>query len=147
MPTSLASDFSETTGPSEDEVVHAVCSHLRTSGWGIQSFALAHQHGDDIVATRGAERLIVEAKGAGSSKNWSKRFGQPFTRSQVRTHVSVAVHRAMSVWSTGAAQPALAFPDDLHHHAMADPIHRVLMQLDIWVFWVGKDGSVTVDGG
>lgn len=78
----------------EDDVVQAVMQHLESDGWSIKSFALAHQHGDDIVATRADQRLIVEAKGAGSSKAGTKRFGQPFTRNQVGSHVSVAILEA-----------------------------------------------------
>jgi hypothetical protein len=39
-----------------------------SGGLAIGKPAHAHQHGDDIVAVRGDERLVVEAKGAGSSK-------------------------------------------------------------------------------
>lgn len=86
----------------EDDVVHAVMAHLESEGWTIDSFALSHQHGDDIVASRGDQRLVIEAKGDGSSKSTTARFGKTFTRNQVKTHVAVAVVRAMGVASAGA---------------------------------------------
>lgn len=131
----------------EDDVVQAVMQHLESDGWSIESFALAHQHGDDIVATRAGQRLIVEAKGAGSSKSGTKRFGQPFTRNQVGSHVSVAIHRSLKVWSSGVATAAMAFPDNAHHRALVAPVQPALTQLGILVFWVGPGGSVSTSSG
>lgn len=83
----------------EDQVVAAVVAHLRRDGWNVESTALATQHGDDIVATRHDERLVVEAKGEGSSKAHTKRFGSPFTNQQASVHIAVAVLRSMRVVS------------------------------------------------
>lgn len=129
----------------EDDVVHATMRYLEASGWTIESYALAHQHGDDIVATRDGERLIVEAKGAGSSKEGTRRFGQAFTRNQVGSHVSVAVHRALRVWSIGGALAGLAFPDNAHHRSMVAPVLPALTELGITVFWVRADGQVSAE--
>ncbi|MGW6265780.1 hypothetical protein [Cellulosimicrobium funkei] len=129
----------------EDEVVRATMRYLEMNGWTIESHALAHQHGDDIVATRGDERLIVEAKGAGSSKEGTRRFGQAFTRNQVGSHVSVAVCRALRVWSIHEAAAGLAFPDNAHHRSMVAPIQPALTELGITVFWVNIDGQVSTD--
>lgn len=68
----------------EDDVVRAVMEHLASEGWTIESFALSHQHGDDIVASRGAERPVVEAKGDGSSKSTTARFGNPSPETRSR---------------------------------------------------------------
>ncbi len=129
----------------EDDVVRATMRYLKGDGWSIESYSLAHQHGDDIVATRGDERLVVEAKGAGSSKEGTRRFGEAFTRNQVRSHVSVAVHRALRVWSSGGAMAGLAFPDDAYHRSMVAPIQPALTQLGVTVFWVSADGQVSTE--
>jgi membrane-bound lytic murein transglycosylase B len=71
----------------EDDVVAAVAAYLHANGWEIESTALATQHGDDIVAMRDGERLIVEAKGEGSSKAHTSRYGKAFNQGQVSTHV------------------------------------------------------------
>ncbi len=126
----------------EDDVVRATMRHLETEGWTIESFALAHQHGNDIVAIRGHQRLIVEAKGAGSSKEGTRRFGQAFTRNQVGSHVSVAVHRALRVWS-GHEAAGLAFPDNADHRSMVTAIQPALAELGITVFSVTASGRVT----
>jgi hypothetical protein len=76
----------------EDEVVKGVCAPLEAEAWVIESRALASQQGDDIVAYQDgpADR---GAKGEGSSKQWTNRYGQVFTGHQIRTHVAVAVAR------------------------------------------------------
>ena len=128
----------------EDDVVSAVVAHLRADGWTIESTALATQHGDDIVATRSGERLVVEAKGQGSSKTHTARYGQPFNRGQARTHVGVAVLRSLRVVSEGTSTAALALPDDEFHRREVDRVHPALTKLGVWVFWVDQDARVTV---
>lgn len=128
----------------EDDVVRAVMLHLEAEGWMINSFALSHQHGDDIVASKGAHRLVIEAKGDGSSKSSTARFGKPFTRNQVKTHVAVAVVRAMRVASSGVASAGVAFPGSEFHRTEIDRIAPALQQLGIQIFWVATDHSVEV---
>lgn len=52
----------------EDEVIDVMRDYLAGRSWWIIARATAIQRGDDLVAERGAERLVIEAKGAGSSK-------------------------------------------------------------------------------
>ncbi len=129
----------------EDQVVQAVCAALEGAGWNIVSRAFAHQHGDDIVAERGAERLVVEAKGAGSSKKGTRRFGLEFNRGQVRSHVGVAVLRALAVASRGTSLAAIALPDNTQHRDIAGSAATALSRAGIGIFWVAEDGSVTAD--
>lgn len=126
----------------EDDVVDAVAGLLRQQGWTIESVAYAHQRGDDIVATKDGVRLLVEAKGEGSSKALSKRYGKPFTGNQVGSHVGVAVVRALRWASLGEARAALAFPDNPHHRRQVDPIAPALEQVGIGVFWVTAERYV-----
>ena len=127
----------------EDHVVDAVCLHLEAQGWRIETRAHAHQHGDDIVAVRGAERLIVEAKGAGSSKEGTRRYGQAFNGGQVKTHVGVAVLRALGVVSERTALAAVAFPADVNHRSVAGRVVPALAAAGVGVFWVDDDHHVT----
>jgi hypothetical protein len=126
----------------EDSVVSAVVSHLRDNGWTIESTALATQHGDDIVATRDGERLVVEAKGEGSSKAHTKRFGKPFNRGQASTHIAVAILRSMRVVSEGISTAAIALPDVDSHRREVDRVAPALSTMGIEVFWVAPDGRV-----
>jgi hypothetical protein len=128
----------------EDDVVAAVVAHLRADGWQIESTALATQHGDDIVATRSGERLVVEAKGEGSSKAHTSRYGKSFDSGQVLTHVSVAVLRALQVVSEGTSIAAIALPEDDAHRRRVDRVAGALSKVGVIVFWVAQDGKVTV---
>lgn len=129
----------------EDDVVNAVMAHLQERGWTIESYALADQRGDDIVAVRGTERLVVEAKGEGSSKTGTARYGLVFTGNQVKTHVSVAIVRAMRVVSSGTATSAVAFPANDSHRSQVAQVALALRRLGIRVYWVSHDGNVSTD--
>jgi hypothetical protein len=132
---------------SEDFVVNAVERFVVRAGWVVASKAYAHQHGDDLVATRSNTTLRVEAKGGGSSKPGTRRFGESFTGNQVKTHVSVAILRAMS-WFDQQSQSTLsglAFPRDGAHLTQVTKVKPALDYLRIGVFWVSEDGAVQLD--
>lgn len=113
-------------------------------GWTIQSTAHANELGDDIDALKDGQRLLVEAKGAGSSKATTKRYGQLFTGNQVGSHIGVAVVRALRWVSSGIAYPALALPDNRHHRDRVNAIAPALAQVRIGIFWVSDNHEVTL---
>ncbi len=128
----------------EDDVVSAVVTHLRAEGWTIESSALATEHGDDIVATRNGERLVVEAKGEGSSKAHTSRYGKPFNKGQASTHIGVAVLRSLRVVSQGVSIAAIALPAVDSHLREVERVAAALSKVGIWVFWVTQDSGVSV---
>ena len=65
-----------------------VRGQLELEGWTILVHATAIQHGHDLVAERGSERLIIEAKG-------TARFGKLFNSNHVFDHVAKAVLKAL----------------------------------------------------
>ena len=130
----------------EDEVVDAVVALLKNHGWTVESFAHAHQHGDDIVALKGGSTLRVEAKGAGSSRPGTKRYGSAFTANQVGSHIGVAVMRALAWVSVGRDRAALALPDNQHHRSRIERVEVALRTVGIGVFWVDDAGSVRWEG-
>jgi hypothetical protein len=99
----------------EDQVVEAVCNYLSARSWQIVSRATAVQRGYDIVAKRKDRQLIIEAKGAGSSKESSARFGMTFSSAQVFDHVAKAILKALRVVTAGSASAGVALPDDALH--------------------------------
>lgn len=125
-------------------MVDAVVTYLRAEGWIVESTALATQHGDDIVATRNGARLIVEAKGEGSSKPHTSRYGKPFSQGQASTHVGVAVLRSLRVVAEGAAAAAIALPDVQSHRREVDRVGAALSKVGVLVFWVDQDRVVMV---
>ncbi|GAB3917626.1 hypothetical protein GCM10011575_31200 [Microlunatus endophyticus] len=130
----------------EDDAVDAVAEFITEHGWTIESIAHATEHGDDIVATKGNEVLRVEAKGSGSSRGHSARFGKTFTSGQVHTHVAVAVLRAMTwVSQSQSTRAAMALPDDQAHRSRIERVDASLRRLHIGVFWVTEGRAVSVD--
>ena len=128
----------------ESDVIAAVSDCLRTEGYEILQQLSETQRGDDIVAARGDETMLIEAKGETSSKEGSKKYGRPFSRSQVLDHVAMAFYRAVNM-RRGGVQVGMAFPENAHHKEMVSDIKTAVRELKIFVFWVSKDGLVTVE--
>lgn len=130
----------------EDDVVAFLAEHLRNDGWEIESIALSTQHGDDLVASRNGERLIVEAKGEGSSKSHTANFGSPFTKQQASKHIANAVLRALRVASEGSAIAAIALPAAPCHRHEVSLVAPSLAKAGVRVYWIEQDGTVSVQG-
>ncbi|MEO7571250.1 MAG: hypothetical protein ABIX10_02325 [Acidimicrobiales bacterium] len=128
----------------EDDVTDAVCVELERRGWMIVQKLRATQKGDDIVAVRGTERLVVEAKGETSSKPTTGRYGSAFDSGQVNSHVSRAMLRAMRVVSEGC-QAAVAFPNEELHRLEIETVRIAIGRLGVAVCWVSPDCSVEID--
>ena len=133
----------------ENEVVSAVRGYLQSEGYRIESFARAKEHGDDIVAESSDAKVFIEAKGATSSREGSKRYGEPFTRNQVKDHVAKAFYRAAKMRENRGnnnVQVGVAFPKNADHEEMVSKIDCSLSDLRIEVFWVDREENVTVAG-
>jgi hypothetical protein len=129
----------------EDDVVDSVQRYLIGCGWQVTGRAAINQHGPDLVATRGEQQLIIEAKGAGSSKCGTARYGQPFSSSQVFDHVAKAVLKALRVTAAGDAIGAIALPANEHHRSEVDRVAAALDRVGIVVFWVAEGGAASVE--
>jgi hypothetical protein len=127
----------------ENDVVAATCDYLTKQGWLIVSQCTARQRGDDIVATRDGQRLVVECKGETSSDPRSKRYGKTFTRGQVYDHVAVGVLRALREVGRDLGWAAIAVPDNADHRRFVGEVAGALVTVGVGVFWVGSGGHVT----
>jgi hypothetical protein len=130
---------------SEDAVVEAVCQKLESDGYVIEQRALATQHGYDIVARKDGVALIIEAKGAGSSKVGTARYGKEFNPNQVFDHVAKAVLKALRVVSAGDARAGIALPDNVSHRNEIELVAPALKRAEVIVFWVDETGRVRLD--
>ncbi len=129
----------------EDRVVDAVCRFLTASGYDILARSTAMERGNDIEAVKNTTRLIVEAKGAGSSKSWTARYGEEFNRGQVFDHVAKAVLKALRVVAAGEAKAGIALPDNDAHHHQIEQVATALDRLGVTVFWVGDNLDVSAE--
>jgi len=133
----------------EDDIIKAVCDHLRVCGYTVTQSCRSIECGDDIIAIHpsGLE-LFIEAKGETSAQSGSSRHGRAFTRSQVLVHVGQAFYRAAAMLQqailTTRRRAGIALPDNAHHRERVAGIEEALRQLGIAVFWVRPDRSVTV---
>ena len=87
-------------------------------------------------------KIAIEAKGEGSARPESARYGQHFNANQKRSHVAVALLTAIQVVSDGKYKAGLAFPDDTEHARLITRILPTLNALGIRVFLVRPDRTV-----
>ena len=126
----------------ENEIVEAVAAYLRKTGWEILHTKTTIQQGIDILAQKDGRKLAVEAKGGGSAKPGSARFGLHFTANQKRTHVAVALLKAMQTKCEESCEVGVALPDDLEHTRLISTVLPALVAMNICVFLVGSDRTV-----
>jgi hypothetical protein len=126
----------------ENDVVNAVACHLTNDGWSVLQTRTTLQQGIDILAQKNGETLAVEAKGGGSAREGTARYGQHFTANQKRTHVAVAILTAMQVLGDGKHRAAIALPDDPDHSRLIERVYPALKTLGVVVYLVAPDGKV-----
>jgi len=133
----------------EDEVIKAVCDHLEKNGFRIKSVALKRKPGDDIIAISndGSQKVYIEAKGATSSRKGSSRFGMPFKRGQVKSHIAMALYRASVMRENreeNNIRVGIALPLNIDHKEMVGMVSKALNDLEIEIFWVDDKSNVFV---
>ena len=137
----------------EDFVIGSVARHLAERNYETLEQANVNKSGIDLIMKQRVtkERIFVEAKGQGSSKPKSNRYGQEFTESQVFDCVAKAVFKAMETQNredfTESDISCVAFPLTEKFRRWQSKIRPKLAMMHIVTFWVEADGSVKdVDG-
>lgn len=115
----------------ESEVVEAFCSHLKENGWEVQREVKTPTGPIDVVATRGTERLVAEAKGrtADAGLDMNTAYGQLLNR-----------------MTDADARYAVVAPEASQKAALRVP-RRVREMLGIEIYLVGVSGAVTQVNG
>lgn len=133
----------------EDHVVAAVAAFLTGHGYTLLGRPRsATERGVDIVARKAGEPgwlLHIEAKGEGSSKQHTPRYGRAFDSPQVTSCVSRACFAALQVVSAGEARAGVAFPRTPLFEERVRSVRPALGRLAIAVLWVDSEGMVAVD--
>lgn len=133
----------------EDQVVDAVRAYLEARGYEIRSALRSTERGVDLIAWQPTEppfELHIEAKGAGSARVGSARYGSEFNSGQVFDHVAKAVLKALQ--AAGASDTSverrggIALPRNNLHVRHVRPVERALWKAEIAVFWVSQDATV-----
>lgn len=132
----------------ENDVVSAVCRHLKDTGFEIKQSLLTSEKGIDIIAIKNSYTLFIEAKGETSASITSKRFGSPFNQNQIKTHIGQAILAVLKIVTkhkdSSDIGVAIALPDNEGHRKIINEISFSLQKLGIYIFWVKDLNSVEV---
>lgn len=125
IPTSGESD-----GLSEDEVKAAIKTWLENDGWTVQ-VAWGRERGVDIIAQRGQERWLIEAKGCGS-------------RQAMRVNYFIAMlGELLQRMDDPDARYSIAMPDMKQFRGLWDRLPELAKQrVQVTALFVGLNGTV-----
>lgn len=124
----------------ENDVVDTVISELERLEFEIISSCHTDTKGIDIIAKKDNRKILIEAKG-GTTSIQSGNEGRPFTRNQVRSHVSVAIFKILQLKEENRdALLGIALPYERHHYEFIESIKTSLKELGIIIFWCNKEG-------
>jgi hypothetical protein len=114
-------------------------------GYEIEQKLSTEQVGVDIIAiSPTGKQCFIEAKGATSSKPNSSKFGKEFDKSQVKTHVGVALIAAFRVLNKYPdSESMIALPDNLNHRALLDEMRHALEKTSVKILFVSESGQVS----
>mgnify|MGYP003632711184 CR=1 FL=1 len=132
----------------ENDIVEKVTDFLKKKEYRITQSLTTNQQGIDIIAETESETIYIEAKGETSSVETSKRFGLPFNRNQIKSHISVALLATMKVISSmpsgNKTKVGIALPDTKEQRIVINKIIPALKKLDIRIYWVNQN-QVTLE--
>ncbi len=130
----------------ENDVISAVCSHLKNQSWEIRQGLHTTEKGIDIIAKNKitGQQLLIEAKGGTSSKKGSKLYGKPFTQPQVINRVSKGFFTAAKLRDQikNSGKIYLALPDTTNFRKYIEQIKSFLLKLEVKIFWVDESKKV-----
>ena len=128
----------------EDETVELLMIYLKSEGYKILDYCKGHRRGIDITAEKNNRKLLIEVKGARANHNSKIKKRSYFDSGQIKDHFGKAIVKSLEVKSDNPdCDIAIAHPDDELIKKHLDKSIKHLKQLDIFHFWVSKDGSVT----
>lgn len=122
---------------------------LERDGWKVVREAVGREHGTDIDAERGDERLSVEVKGhprkvhvfgvnIGQARKWHP-------GAQARTYYGNAVHTVLAMLHADPGRGvAIALPDLPVYRGLVERSRDPLTRLGVAVWFVARDGTVTI---
>jgi hypothetical protein len=133
----------------ENEVIEAVAAYLEQQHYRIEQKLRTGERGIDLIARapKVKRRLLVEAKGGTSSMEHTNRFGEGFNTGQINSHLAVALYQTVKMQTKYPGDAvAIALPDTPKQRACVEGIRPALDKLDIAVFFVAADRTVSKCG-
>ena len=127
----------------EDEIITILIEHLKQNGWTITSSCLGQERGNDIVASKANNTLIIEAKGAKAGDNAPTKKREHFDSGQIKTHFGKAIVKILDEKHLNPkAKFAIAHPDDTDISRTIGHLIPFLKSLGINHYWVSADSTV-----
>jgi Holliday junction resolvase-like predicted endonuclease len=132
----------------ENEIVEAVCDYLQKKGYEISKKLHTTEHGIDIVAKNriSNEVIHIEAKGGTSSRIGSRRFGKPYTSSQVFDRVAKGFYTACQMLSQNENANnkfVLAVPDTILFRKYLNSVKPAMSKLGIGALLVSQTREIS----
>lgn len=132
----------------ESNIQAHVVRWLESEGWRIVRQATGREHGTDIDAERGEERLAVEVKGHprrlhvfGANKGQARKW---HSGAQARTYYGNALHTATTMLHADPTrQAAIALPDLPVYRGLVQRSRGPLTTIGMRVWFVTRDGLLT----
>ena len=129
----------------ENEIIKKTTKYLEDQGYQILQSLNTNEKGVDIVAEKNGTKIYVEAKGETSSKSNTARYGKPFSKNQVGTHIAVAILAAMKQKDKDkTCNVAIALPHNENHTGIINNIRNSLRKAEIIVYLVGKNDIIVI---
>lgn len=124
----------------ENEVIAKMAQHLKRRGFIIDRICNTSQKGVDIDARKGSRRVLIEAKGATSSKDTSSRYGLEFNKNQKKSHIAAAVFKSLELKQVFNCEVWIAFPRDEEHMQIVKSINKALAPTNVEFYAVPTMG-------
>lgn len=101
----------------ENHIIDIVTAYYMNLGYLQIQKKYTSDKGIDLILKKENILVYVEAKGETSSKESSSNFGNPFSSSQVKTHVAMALYQIFSSINSSPENVmfVLAFPNNQFH--------------------------------
>lgn len=126
----------------ENAIVRAVSARLMSLGCEIISQLTSADRGIDVIARNydPPEMYYVEAKGGTSTVPTSRRYGKPYTKSQIFDRAAKGVFTCVTLRAKfpilGREKVILAVPNLPHFHTYLDPLTKQLQSIGIEVWFL-----------
>lgn len=127
----------------ENDVINYLCDYLQNKGYTIIQQLNTNEKGIDIIAEKDGSTFAIEAKGATSSKEQTNRYNKPFSRSQAKHHIAMAIYKCCEISDKGVYDSVgIALPNDKNHSDIVSRVCKSITKFGFKLFLVNEDGTV-----
>ncbi len=127
----------------ENNILNILSDYFTKESYKILERSNTASKGIDLKLQKENEIIYIEAKGETSSKVGTKNYGNPFSKSQVKTHIAVALLQILVLMNDNAGIFIIALPDNDNHRFYLSKIKSSLEKLNVKVLLIANDNRIT----